>query len=103
MRYLSVSLLFLFLNLAIYAQAPWRSCSVSDQPAILQLEHADAEVTEVPEFSPPVLTPGAHLFCPRCAHGEEIEQSARPSRLTGMEWECGQCHSIHLGTLSYER
>ena len=93
MRYEFLALLFLLTSLVLYSQAPW-------EPAPL-VQCSDLTTTQVPGFTPPRIEPSPDVSCSYCDKDGVGEREPAPAYWTGMEWQCGDCGTTHLGTVSY--
>ena len=99
MRYLVIAPLFLLMSVALYNRAPWQVQHPSSQEEVSVSLMSQSET--VSEFAPPKLSPSAYAPCAYCSTNSPAKASRSQTVLTGMEWECADCGTIHLGPLSY--
>ncbi len=108
MRFHLLAHIFLLASLALYSKAPWHQANLGASektPHEVTVESAQRSVA-APQFQPPRLQPDRWNSCSVCLTGETPTPSfsSKPTpRWSGMEWQCQECDTVHIGRTAYSR
>lgn len=106
MRFNLLAHIFLLASLALYSKAPWHQASpgaLDEAPPAITVTPVERSSVS-PQFQPPRLEPDRWNPCSACLTGAVPASSPNPApKLSGMEWQCQECDTIHIGRTAYSK